>query len=98
MPGTVHTSRITDLFGEQPESRAAEGLVLLLGLRLGEGEPAAVPQAEDVSPLVHYEGTRSYDRAAFRVSADSMRGVIASRVVQRHQRHLLGGVLVEVAR
>ncbi|MGN5633153.1 hypothetical protein [Streptomyces sp. AC154] len=75
------------------ERRAAH-LGLTLGLGLDEDVAAFVMEGEDVTDLVHDDWPGGDGGSGLR--AGTLAAVVTLGVVQRHQRHLLGWVDVQV--
>jgi hypothetical protein len=57
---------------------------------------SASARAQDAIVLVDDDRAGGHEGAALVVGAGSALGVVAGRVVDRHQRHPVGGVLVDV--
>ncbi|MFD5163068.1 FAD-dependent oxidoreductase [Streptomyces hawaiiensis] len=84
------------LLSQQAQRRRAEGIVLVLRLRLCECVTRFVPQAEDTIAFIDDDCSRHHERAALAVCTRAPLGVITGSVIHRHQRHLLGRVLMDV--
>ncbi len=85
-----------NLLSQKAKRCPAEGAVLCLRLSLRECVASLVSQAKDVVALIDHNGPRHDDGAALVVSAGSAPRVIERSVINRHQRHLLGRVFVDV--